>query len=553
MKFLFGITVFWLSLTLWSGAASIEIREGAQGLEPLLSAHPQFKEGAVGLVEWPELGKCLAASATAVAEAATPTETSKARSVAELKARRDLVGFFKTKIKAQEKSTTEVITEGEVDRLRETYSSRTESEIEGLVAGSRRVGSWQLTGEPTYGVLLVLPLNAPAIVPPPAPLALPKSAEGDITVLATGRAAYTGNAEVSRAKALTDAMQNAVKEGLGQVIKATESVTDQEGLSSKILAVAEGYVSSHEILSEEIIGQAEMVLKIKAAVTKDRLISDATKIGLLRSQIGNPKVSVIAWESANGEWLDGDNSPLSTMLLGEFVSKNIQAINVRQAMSTMQTQQPEKFRAYQEMIDKMKKSNQVNVDTQLFARLGIASDLLIIGSIAAKNLGKDSDGIMDRYESTVILQAVNAGTAEILATITDSKVAVADNPNSALINVCKKLTPRVRELIPQLVERWQNMLNNGQMIVFAVENLPNRKFGSNLRKALPTMPKVVEAESNQEDGGIRFTVKYKGTPNEFLNAVEAWVDETFGKELQELKQDFEIKNRGGSVVLSFVK
>ena len=104
--------------------------------------------------------------------------------------------------------------------------------------------------------------------------------------------------------------------------------------------------------------------------------------------------------------------------------------------------------------------------------------------------------------------------------------------------------------------QWQDIARNGQLIVLAVDGIPEgrkgRKLVKTIQDGLKDVPKVKQVEKNSaQDDYANFTVRFLGTASTFEELFIDWLDEELGDWLDENDWDFDVSVRGGSLYVSF--
>lgn len=113
-------------------------------------------------------------------------------------------------------------------------------------------------------------------------------------VVTTGMAPMLGNQSQARNQALSQALRNAVEQGVGTLIDSNTMVQNYQLISDKIYSQASGYVTNYQILSEGLDPNGQMYkVTIKASVSTESIKNDLRAIGILKQQIGNPRFMAI--------------------------------------------------------------------------------------------------------------------------------------------------------------------------------------------------------------------------------------------------------------------
>lgn len=117
------------------------------------------------------------------------------------------------------------------------------------------------------------------------------------TVESQGVAAIVqGNRDISRDKAIDDALRNAVEQATGSLIENEVLVENYQLLSDKIYSQSRGYVQTYEVLDEKM-DQGLYRVTIQATVASGDLKHDLRGLDLLMRRVRKPRVMVLFEES----------------------------------------------------------------------------------------------------------------------------------------------------------------------------------------------------------------------------------------------------------------
>ncbi|MCG6919360.1 MAG: flagellar assembly protein T N-terminal domain-containing protein [Deltaproteobacteria bacterium] len=117
------------------------------------------------------------------------------------------------------------------------------------------------------------------------------------TIESQGVAAIVqGNLDISRDKAIEDALRNAVEQATGSLIENETLVENYQLLSDKIYSQSKGYVQSYEVLSEKA-EEGLYRVTIQATVASGDLKNDLRALNILMHQVRKPRVMVLFEET----------------------------------------------------------------------------------------------------------------------------------------------------------------------------------------------------------------------------------------------------------------
>ena len=113
------------------------------------------------------------------------------------------------------------------------------------------------------------------------------------TIESQGVAAIVqGNIDISRDKAIEDALRNAVEQATGSLIENETLVENYQLLSDKIYSQSKGYVQSYEVLDEKA-EEGLYRVTIQATVASGELKNDLRALNILMRQVRKPRVMVL--------------------------------------------------------------------------------------------------------------------------------------------------------------------------------------------------------------------------------------------------------------------
>jgi hypothetical protein len=154
------------------------------------------------------------------------------------------------------------------------------------------------------------------------------------TVETQGVAAVVqGNMDISRDRALDDALRNAVEQATGSLIDNQTLVENYQLLSDKIYSQSRGYVESYQIVSEDV-AQGLFRVTVQAKVSDTDLKNDLQALNVLMNQARKPRVMILFKESSASDVNSGRMAEgfISEVLLQRGF-KLVDADTVRQTIS----------------------------------------------------------------------------------------------------------------------------------------------------------------------------------------------------------------------------
>jgi hypothetical protein len=105
-----------------------------------------------------------------------------------------------------------------------------------------------------------------------------------------------GSLDISRDKAIEDALRNAVEQATGTLIENQTLVENYQLLSDKIYSQSRGYVQSYKVIKEKV-DQGLFRVTIEAIVSSGNLKNDLQALNMLMRQVRKPRIMVLFEET----------------------------------------------------------------------------------------------------------------------------------------------------------------------------------------------------------------------------------------------------------------
>lgn len=294
-------------------------------------------------------------------------------------------------------------------------------------------------------------------------------------VEAEGRAA--GDLRTAREQALTDALREAVRVGVGVDVLSTSGVSDFALDYDRILSSAFGYVKTYKILSSGL-GQDD-IYRVKVKATVEQGVPNAQNTLALRQIVllkGAPRVSINVEEQID----DVSNPTKYAQGIMEQTAHELQFNLVDSSTA----------RSYE---SKMAKRDEI-LGNERNAKLRAAdvsqkSDFLIEGKIVARYVGQQSIyGSLPQHVFSVggELRAIRPETGEIVATAalpgTENVESELEVKEMAARDVIQKVLAStgkqggVPPLFSKVIARWVAESDLGAIKRLEFTGIPNEEF-----------------------------------------------------------------------------
>jgi len=303
-----------------------------------------------------------------------------------------------------------------------------------------------------------------------------KNEEGEI-VVAEGIAPYKADdLPGSKAASLAAAQRSAVELVVGVYVNARTRVDKAVAIEQTILAKTSGYVRRYEILSQGRDGEWYKT-KIRALVLTQQLHQDLDSMGLLKqAAVGYPRVAIRLQEFVGeNENKDGHAAHALTKALLDMGFKVVDV--------------PATVKADADPVEAAK---QVNPGT---------AELLIAGMARAQDLGYGGTfGGMSSYRASVTFRVIEAGSGEIVATVSQVASGLEATPEIA----AGKSLEKAAEVAAKDLANLPQELANRSHVDLTVSGLKSFEDLANFQKSLTSEAGVKDLflRSYSQDSGV---------------------------------------------------
>ncbi len=314
-------------------------------------------------------------------------------------------------------------------------------------------------------------------------LAASALADAQQTIVAAGMG-------VSRTAALEDARRKAVEQGVGTFIDSHTQVANFVVLHDKIYARATGYVTRETIVSEGTAADGLFVVTIRAAVQAEAIKNDLRALGILLSQIGNPRTLTI-YQPVN----PANSMPRNSRLVNA-AENSINGVFVPNGFLVLD--QPIVNTIYKEI----EKAGRIDVGTDDLAEMALRyhAELLLLYDIQVMHQDSGKSMHFGGYKVSMQLRAVRADTAEQIAMRSASEYVRTsssdpysdDQAATAAANVGRALAGR---LVDDAIAHFDHIVHFGTRFDIWIRNFSE--------KELFIIMDVIEAMHGWKDSNVR--------------------------------------------------
>ncbi len=330
-----------------------------------------------------------------------------------------------------------------------------------------------------------------------------------------------GNIGAARKAAILNAQKNAIEEVVGAYIESTFSQTQREAVNNELNSFyarvedrlrtkSSGYIQSQKVLGE---GQEKKAYYVKlwAKVSTYSIGSELDKLKSALKDAGNPKVMLVLDET----FLDVDGELVSVER--PSITSVLEDLLLRQGFELIAKDQFEKLRR-----EEIKAFSRILGDDKEIAKVAskYGAEVGVVGTCTIKEIGKAGSKL--QVSALINLRAVNASTAQIMASIETIGKGTGKHMDLARVSATRDAAPEVMEkLIRSMVQTWQKQSEEGKRfrIVLVKAEHYNRVARPFIKK-MKALTEIVQVKELSYGGGrLELEVIFKGSKSELLDGI----------------------------------
>ncbi|MFO7810943.1 MAG: hypothetical protein R6V47_06190 [Candidatus Delongbacteria bacterium] len=324
-----------------------------------------------------------------------------------------------------------------------------------------------------------------------------------------------------RNSAIMDAQRNAISTAIGTYISSEQEMQNYMTVKDQILSKSEGFVKSYTVTSQvREPADNSWTVTIKAAVTKDMLMSDLEALGVLLSQLDNP--SIVVFYAPRGVAYDQRFTEQAINQINQyFTTHRYDVYDLDQLNAMIEADLSMKQMALDEDIDM----------AQLLAKQ-LKTDIYVTVSLILEDLGNGKKKV--KATSRVF----NASTAKLLGVQNGYSDEIYGNVTAYDANIDQAVKKLMPPMMKQVKGFWREQLDKGKQYVLLFSKLPRgRKVKSALLDVLRSEAKEIKKVSNEE-----YKVWLTISIDEYIDRIgDAIMDDIYQG------VDFDYSNRGDRI------
>jgi hypothetical protein len=295
-----------------------------------------------------------------------------------------------------------------------------------------------------------------------------------------------GNRARARDKAIVNGLRRCVEQTVGDLVDPELILNNYPLISAELLERAEDYIRRYRIFYEQALPKASLYrVAVQATVARAQLISDLQAMGLYLERRGKPTVMVLIEEvSAPDGGLPQAGNHSQRTFLDHFRGRDFPVVESPEATEPIAAQA-------------------LAGNPQAAATLGRGAgvEVVLLGKTVVRRISLPATESAPSYQATISVRAVESDEGRVVATGSDSAVALAGEtikPESVIQRAAAKLASFMAD---QLLLHWRVEETQTTPIVLAITgaSIANLvQFKSGLRNNLPGVSHIIQRRYSTE-------------------------------------------------------
>jgi hypothetical protein len=324
--------------------------------------------------------------------------------------------------------------------------------------------------------------------------------------------------DVARDRAIENAQRNAVEQAVGVMITSRTEVENFAVKLDQILAEADGFINSYQVISENQDGKSYSVV-IEADVGTGRLQERMKAIQLIVARKAKPRLMVLF----SGR--EAKDALAESVMSRYFMGQGFRLVDAETARQNREIEEMEKPEGDRRKLSRVAR--------------GLGAEVLIAGRVeAATSAFTISNVEMHSNKVTVSAKVINGDTGEVIAT--DSAAASKPGLKGDWKDITEEATGKLsRSLFDGVLARWSADLTKASTFKLILSGLRSHDDLSSFSELMKNEVKGFR-EAHQRSfsrGQVDWDVEVKGTIQGFADDIAALVFKSHKIKILEITQN----------------
>ena len=307
-----------------------------------------------------------------------------------------------------------------------------------------------------------------------------------------------------RDDAMLQARREAIAQGIGVMLTSKTEVNNFILKKDVVLSRLTGAVKKVTVLEERKEAGGTYYLKVRAVLAEDSIKKDLMALHLLNYEMDYPRLLVL---------LKNDRSDQGTVVITDYlISKGFQVVEPYTVSGKLG-------------IDARQLDELYTGSPTVIAAIGEKSgaNYVVLAKLETQAVENDflkTSGLCS-CRSTITARIVTSNSGTVVASKTASGTAAHLSADSARMMSIQKAAVHLLDdaLFDQLIESFQNAVNNGFMLQLHVANVESYSLEKKIRQLLAQQD-VISLHSKGFSGkSVDLTVQVKGTALDFCDQI----------------------------------
>ncbi|MDV2495426.1 MAG: DUF2066 domain-containing protein [bacterium] len=314
-----------------------------------------------------------------------------------------------------------------------------------------------------------------------------------------------GNQARARDRAIVNGLRRCVEQVVGDLVDPELILNNYPLIAAELLDRAEDYIRRYRIFHEQPLPKSRLYrVAIQATVARARLKSDLQAMGLFLERRGKPTVMVLIEEVAAPDGgLPPEGNRSQRTFLDHLRGRGFPVVESPEAT---------------EAIAAQALAGSPQAAASLGQRAGV--EVVLLGKTVVRRISPPAAESTPSYQATVSVRAVEVDEGRVVATGSDSAVALpgeAGRPETVIQEAAAKLASFMAD---QLLSHWRVEETQTTPIVLAVTgaSIANLvEFKSGLRNNITGVQQMIQRRYSEE--GALVEVGYTADASQLAEAI----------------------------------
>ncbi|MBN2790041.1 MAG: hypothetical protein JXR69_07615 [Candidatus Delongbacteria bacterium] len=331
---------------------------------------------------------------------------------------------------------------------------------------------------------------------------------------------------VDRESAIKDAQRNAITTAIGTYLVSEQEMQNYMTVKDDILSKSEGFVKAYDVIDQMREADGSWTVTIKAAVTKDIVMSDLESLGILLAQLDNP--SLVVFYAPKGVNYDKRYTEQAINNINQYFTINRYDVYDLEQLNKM----------IEDDIALKEIGLDENVTMAELLSKKLKADIYVTVAIMLEDLGNG------KKKAKATAKIFNSSTAKLLGVQNGYSDEIWGNNTAYDANIDQAIKKLMPMIMNQVKGYWVEQLDKGKQYILMFSDLPQgREYKKALFDILDTTAREVKKVSYEE-----YVIWIRKNIDEYIDSI----GDAIQKQIYDGKE-FDYENRGERINIYLTK